>query len=430
MKGHQLLSAIILSPLLVSSLSADAADYTPGAQHNYTHESGDVPRDTYQYSVWVPKNYEAKRTYPVVFYLHGGGRGRTHPDQGKRNMVSSRLVDNQRWTDAGYSGNAHGQFGYIHVAPVKPVARWNARQFKRLLDHVKGKVNIDQDRVYVTGFSMGGQGTWHVGCGSGKGYRIAAMMPLGAWGCNEVKRGTTPETCMTKKTPVWVLHCPLDNVSKISEQIPLFDNHLDCGGYARFTMIPGKGHISRPRGDDNAAFSMRMAWMLSKTYGTPFNYLLQVNDAVIMEVVSGERAFLGDTAHYGFFEPGSVVRLTAPETRDGKPFVEWAGAAVGSFADAASRRTSYTTGTGDAQLTPVYETDSAKLTVVHGTAKPANPKPGDIVSVTANADTDSSRFFYWKMDQPIDIAHPHKRSVSFCMPSHDVTITAQLHSVK
>jgi hypothetical protein len=149
-----------------------------------------------------------------------------------------------------------------------------------------------------------------------------------------------------------------------------------------------------------------------------------------MEVVSGERAFLGDTAHYGFFEPGSVVRLTAPETRDGKPFVEWAGAAVGSFADAASRRTSYTTGTGDAQLTPVYETDSAKLTVVHGTAKPANPKPGDIVSVTANADTDSSRFFYWKMDQPIDIAHPHKRSVSFCMPSHDVTITAQLHSVK
>ena len=44
-----------------------------------------------------------------------------HPDQGKRNMVSARLVDNKNWIDAGYSGNAHGQFGYIHVAPVKPI---------------------------------------------------------------------------------------------------------------------------------------------------------------------------------------------------------------------------------------------------------------------------------------------------------------------
>ena len=430
MKAHRFTLPLFLSALMAGMVASGAADYTPGAQHNYTHESGDVPKDTYQYSVWVPKDYDSKRAYPVVFYLHGGGRGRTHPDQGKRNMVSARLVDNQRWTDAGYSGNAHGQFGYIHVAPVKPVARWNAKQFKRLLDHVQGKLNVDQDRIYITGFSMGGQGTWHVGCGSSLGYRIAAMMPLGAWGCNEVKRGTTPETCNTRKTPVWVLHCPLDNVSRISEQIPLFNNHLDCGGYGRFTMIPGKGHISRPRGDDNAAFSMRMAWMLSQTYGTPFNYLLQVNDAVIMEVVSGERAFLGDTAHYGFFEPGSVVRLTAPEKRNGKAFVKWTGPAGSLFADAASRRTTYTVGTGDAQLTPVYATGSVKLNVVRGTATPVNPKPGDIVTLTALADTGSAHFLFWKINEEIDIAHPHRRTVSFCMPSHDVTITAQLYPVK
>ena len=430
MKSNLLTFTLVIFSCTACLFSAIAADFTPGVQHNYTHESGNVPRDTYQYSVWVPKDYDAKRAYPVVFYLHGGGRGRTHPDQGKRNMISTRLVDNQRWTDAGYSSNARGQSGYIHVAPVKPVARWNARQFKRLLDHVTSKVNVDKDRVYVTGFSMGGQGTWHVGCGSSLGYKIAAMMPLGAWGCNEVKRGTTPGTCMTRKTPVWVLHCPLDNVSRISEQIPLFDNHLACGGYGRFTMIPGKGHISRPRGDDNAAFSMRMAWMLSQTYNTPFNYLLQINDAIIMEVVSGERAFLGDTAHYGFFEPGSVVRLTAPETKDGKRFVKWAGPAGSRFANATSRRTTYTTGTGDAQLTPVYATDSVKLTVVQGKATPANPKPGDIVTITANADTSTSRFFFWEIDQQIDIPNPYARSVRFCMPSHNVTINARLHPRK
>ena len=93
---------------------------------------------------------------------------------------------------------------------------------------------------------MGGQGAWQVANTGDPGCRIAAIMPIGARGCNELQRGTTPETCLTAKTAVWVQHCPLDDVSKISEQISLFQNHLDGGGYGRFTMIPGKGHLDRP----------------------------------------------------------------------------------------------------------------------------------------------------------------------------------------
>ena len=74
-------------------LTIDGADYTPGNFHNYTHDSGAIPKGDYQYSVFVPKDYSPKKSYPVVFYLHGGGRGRFHPDQGKRNMVSDRLKD-------------------------------------------------------------------------------------------------------------------------------------------------------------------------------------------------------------------------------------------------------------------------------------------------------------------------------------------------
>lgn len=413
---------VIASALIPGPALAD--DYTPGAQHNYTHKSGDVPGDTYQYSVWVPKSYKNDRPYPVVFYLHGGGKGREHPNQGKRNMVSARLVDNQNWTDAGYSGNAKGQFGYIHVAPVKPIARWDAKKFKRLLDHVKGKVNIDENRVYVTGFSMGGQGTWIVGDGTKLGYKIAAMMPLGAWGCDEVARGKTAETCHTTKTPVWVQHCPLDDVSKISEQIPLFQNHLDCGGYGRFTMIPGRGHISRPRRNDDGAFSMRMAWMLSQTSGTPHNYTVQVDGGVILETETGERGFIGDTARYGFFEPGSVIRVTAPALKDGKTFVKWASAS-GSFANANARHAAFTTGKQDAQLTAIFATDSAKLTVGGGSASPANPEPGDIVTITANPKTQGANLFYWGTNASIDLPHPHQRKTTFCMPSRDVTLTAK-----
>ncbi|MDB4721562.1 hypothetical protein OAF65_07595 [Verrucomicrobiales bacterium] len=417
---------LLLTILILMTAHCLGNDYTPGEQHNYTLE--ELPEGHYQYSVWVPKNYDKSREYAVLFYLHGGGRGRHHPNEGKRNMISQRLKDNQNWTDAGYSGNAHGQYGYIHVAPVKPIARWNAKKFKQLLNHVVSKVSIDEDRVYVTGFSMGGQGTWHVGCGSDLGYKIAAMIPLGAWGCNEVKRGKTPETCNTTKTPVWVMHCPYDNVSKISEQIPLFKNHLKSGGYGRFTMIPGKGHISRPRGNDDEGLSMRVAWMLSQSYGTPFNYVIQTNGGVILEAVKGERSFIGDTSRYGFFEPGTEVSITAPATRDNKPFVRWV-ALNGTFSNPKSRRTTYKTTQNDSELFPIYETNSAKLTVIGGISEPKNPSPGDIVTVTANKDEDLRKkdFLFWSTDPPIKITQPYNRSVKFCLPSTDIKVTAKPH---
>ena len=416
----------LILPLLIPAIfnatwSAKAAVYTPGNFHNYSHADGTVSKGDYQYSVYVPKDYNPKKSYPVVFYLHGGGRGRDHPDKGKRNMISTRLVDNNRATDAGYSRNVLDYAGYILISPVKPVAKWNAAVFKQLLTHVKSKVSVDENRVYVTGFSMGGQGTWIVSCGNDGSYKIAAMMPLGAWGCRQVKRGTTPQTCKTLNTAVWNLHCPQDPVSKISEQLPLFQSHLDLGGYGRFTMIPGKGHISRPRGDDHAFFGMRMAWMLSQTYGTPFNYVLKVNDGKIVKAVSGKRPFTGDTSGYGFYEPGTVVNITASESKGDKPFVKWA-SDRGTFAKATSRSTTFTTPKGDVTISAIYGKQPYTLKVEGGKAEPIMPKPGEVVTVTATG----NQFYFWKTDSKlIDIALPSARSLKFAMPSADVTITAQ-----
>jgi len=412
-----------LAGMFTATHLAWAADYTPGGFHDYTHASGDVSDDVYQYSVHVPKDYDPRQSYPLVFFLHGGGKGRTHPNQGKWNMVAQRLKDNKRSTDAGYSRNVPGFIGYILVSPVKPIMRWNAARFGRLYNHVNSKVSIDENRVYVTGFSMGGQGTWRVACGADGTYNIAAMIPLGAWGCNEVRRGTAPDTCRTTKTAVWVLHCPLDHVSKIAEQLTLFQNHLDCGGYGRFTMIPGKGHISRPR-NDHEFFSMRMAWMLAQTYGTPYNYVLTVDDGTIVKVESGKRPYTGDNSRYGFYEPGTVVSITAPKTKDGKSFVKWA-SDKDRFAAASSPATSYTTAAGDTGIWAIYDTKSSKLRVVGGIADPAAPSPGQVVTVTATSGTKEKPFAYWTAGAgTVPPALPTARSFTFVMPAKDVAFTA------
>ena len=415
------MAKFILFLLLVAcSDLVKAAKYTPGKFHNYSHAEGNVPKGDYQYSVYVPKDYNPQKSYPLFVWLHGG-RGRDHPDKGRRNMVSERLWDNRRSTEAGYSRNVSDYMGYILVSPVKPVLRWNAGIFARLIKHVKSNVSVDENRVYVTGFSMGGQGTWRVGCGNDGSYKIAAMMPLGAWGCREVQRGKTRETFKTLNTAVWNLHCPLDPVSRISEQMPLFQAHLDFGGYGRFTMIPGRGHISRPRGDDRNSFSMRMAWMLSQTYGTPFNYVLKVNDGKIGKVTSGERPFTGDTSGYGFYEPGTVVQIIAPKSKGDEMFLKWA-SDKGEFADGSSPSTSFITPEGDVTISAIYGKQPFKLSVTGGEAKPKAPKPGEVVTVTASSD----KFFYWKSNTKlIEISVPTQRSIKFAMPSGDVTLVAQ-----
>ena len=73
-------------------------------------------------------------------------------------------------------------------------------------------------------------------------------------------------------------------------------------------------------------------------------------------------------------------------------------------------------------ISAIYGGGDYKLTVVGGKAKPASPKPGQVVTVIP----DSDKFYYWKTSTPlVDIAIPTNRLIRFSMPSADVTLTAQ-----
>ena len=146
-----------------------------------------------------------------------------------------------------------------------------------------------------------------------------------------------------------------------------------------------------------------------------------MNDGKIEKVASGERPFTGDTSSYGFYEPGSVVKITAPKAKGDKPFLKWA-SDKGKFDDVNSPSASFTTPSGDVTISAVYGKQPFKLSVTGGEAKPEAPKPGEVVTVTARSD----KFFYWKTNSKlIDIAIPTQRSIRFAMPSGDVILIAQ-----
>jgi hypothetical protein len=165
--------------------------------------------------------------------------------------------------------------------------------------------------------------------------------------------------------------------------------------------------------------------MLSQTHGTPFNYMTRLNDGKIAKVASGDRPYTGDTSGFGFYEPGSVLEITADKTKNGKPFLKWA-CHQGEFTDASARSTMYTTAANDVVISTIYGDQTPELSVTGGTATPAAPVPGQQVTVTADSDSDGNHFAYWKFSTDrIEIPVPTSRTIRFAMPATPLNLSAQ-----
>ena len=85
----------------------------------------------------------------------------------------------------------------------------------------------------------------------------------------------------------------------------------------------------------------------------------------------------------------------------------------------------FTTVEADVILSAIYDT-SGKLNITGGTANPAEPLPGQVVTVTMEGDVAKSKFVYWTTNTGThDIANPTARSFQFVMPSGDMTLSVE-----
>lgn len=150
------------------------------------------------YTIFVPKDYDPLRPWPLVFGLHGGGAdGR----DGKDVVGSGRSAMN-------FYQSGAARYGYIVVCPSAIRAPWAHRMndafVLAVLDEVCLLYNIDMNRIYLTGHSMGGYGTWHYGPRYAE--RWAAISPMAGGGHNGL--GVLEKT----KTPVYLYHGADDQV--------------------------------------------------------------------------------------------------------------------------------------------------------------------------------------------------------------------------
>jgi predicted peptidase len=170
------------------------------------------------------------QTPPLILFLHGHGESGEDVNAVMKHGLP-KVVAQQP------------DFPFIVVAPQCPWHTWwpeLAESLDALLDQVMTTYAVDPRRVYLTGLSMGGFGTWYLG--ATRPQRFAAIAPIcggGYW-----FHGFPDQVRTLKATPVWAFHGAKDEIVPLAASEQLVETLQACGGDVRFTVYPDATHDS------------------------------------------------------------------------------------------------------------------------------------------------------------------------------------------
>lgn len=196
-----------------------------------------------RYVVYVPYEYDPKQPWPLILFLHGAG------ERGDDGLAQSAI-------GIGQAIRLHPErFPAIVVMPQCPKDVWWDRcldDVAMALEQTRAEYNTDPNRIYLTGLSMGGYGTWIYGALEIDTF--AALMPI----CGGGKVEDAPTLA---KVPIWAFHGGADETVKPEESRKMVEAVKKAGGEVKYTEYKGVGHNSwdEAYGDPKA-----IAWLLSQ----------------------------------------------------------------------------------------------------------------------------------------------------------------------
>lgn len=237
---HFLFLSFVASLLVMSEPSELRAD-DRDAFEALTFEDGKGGKLLYR--LLKPAKYDPNQKYPVVIFLHGAGeRGDDNKAQLVHGMadfaspairekypafvVAPQCPKEQKWVDVDWGTLKHDM-------PEKPASAM--RLTLELLASLEKQYSIDSDRLYITGLSMGGYGTWdalqrHPG-------RFAAAVPI----CGG---GDPKHADKIKNIPIWAFHGAKDGAVKPERSRDMIAALKAAGGQPKYTEYPEAGHDS------------------------------------------------------------------------------------------------------------------------------------------------------------------------------------------
>ncbi|WP_040889577.1 carboxylesterase family protein [Zavarzinella formosa] len=180
-----------------------------------------------KYVVYVPKDYDGKKEYPVILFLHGSGETGT---DGKKQVA----------TGLGGAIKKMPDFGFITIFPQSQLRSWqagkpDADRALAILEAEMKTYKTDPKRVYLTGLSMGGYGTWSLAAKYPD--KWAAIVPV----CGG---GNPADASKIKDIPCWDFHGDADKAVNVEKSREMIKALKAAGAEPKYTEYPGVGHNS------------------------------------------------------------------------------------------------------------------------------------------------------------------------------------------
>lgn len=187
------------------------------------------------YLLYLPSDYaSSKEDFPLILFLHGAGERGDDLELVKIHGIP-KVVEQQK------------DFPFITISPQCPADKWWVdpwliEALNALLEETMTKYRVDKSRVYLTGLSMGGFGTWYLSMAYPE--KFAAIAPV----CG----GGMPWMAFRiKDLPVWAFHGAKDEVVPIQRTEEVVEALKKIGGNVKFTIYPEAGHDSWTETYDN-----------------------------------------------------------------------------------------------------------------------------------------------------------------------------------
>ena len=180
------------------------------------------------YVLYLPQDYaQNKDTYPTLLFLHGAGEGGTDLGAIFVHGPAPQLQNNEKFRNT---------FKFIGVFPQTTMG-WDAPMSTavlQVLDNVIANTRVDKDRVYCTGLSMGGRGTWIVAEEGAE--RFAGIIPMDPFAFNPDVAKAKLKNCN-----IWIIVGAEDGDHTTgSKQMYKTMKEVDADVY--LTVVPHCGH--------------------------------------------------------------------------------------------------------------------------------------------------------------------------------------------
>ena len=205
---------------------------------------------SYRYVVYLPIEYDARRSWPTILFLHGSGeRGSDGMDETQVGLPNSIRAHPERWP-------------FIVVMPQVPYTHhhWTDPDMMQMalatLDAEMKEFHGDPERVYLTGLSLGGYGSWQIAIHHPGIFAAAAIICGGIVPPSDEASLVLVEGLPAQRDPygwaadrvgrlpVWIFHGSADNVVPPEGSRRMYAALKERHADVRFTEFPGVNHGS------------------------------------------------------------------------------------------------------------------------------------------------------------------------------------------